>query len=96
MVSVSMPLARMILPSTRTDGGDPTPMCMSEALAWTIMASRVSIPGAGTRDPKPGKVPAQRQIGDDTDSFAQGLRSGLRQDPDVVEEKLEVNAIVPT
>jgi len=26
----------------------------------------------------------QRQIGDDTDSFAQGLRSGLRQDPDVI------------
>ncbi len=29
-------------------------------------------------------VVTQRQIGDDTDSFADGLRAGLRQDPDVI------------
>jgi twitching motility protein PilT len=30
------------------------------------------------------KCITQRQIGDDTETFAQGLRSGLRQDPDII------------
>ena len=29
-------------------------------------------------------IVSQRQIGDDTESFAQALRSGLRQDPDII------------